>query len=287
MTEIKEITINIDGLKLSALSTGAGNKLSIKHRILCLHGWLDNANSFKPLLSLIQNAELVAIDLPGHGQSEHQSSIYSLATQAHIALSIADALGWNNFSIIGHSLGGCIAPFATAAAPAQIEKLILIEAAGPRSETPELLPGRLAQFHNDMCQPEKYKSRLFDSVDQAIESRLRANKMSEASARLIIERQLKQVDYRGQVKWQWRFDSKLRIASPSYFTEEQVQSVLGTIACPTLCILADDGYLTDRRETEQRLNCIEKCSVVTLPGHHHLHLDTPAPVADVINKFLE
>lgn len=40
--------------------------------ILCLHGYLDNSNSFKPLAPfLCQNSEyyLIAIDLPGHGLS--------------------------------------------------------------------------------------------------------------------------------------------------------------------------------------------------------------------------
>ncbi len=40
--------------------------------ILCLHGYLDNSNSFKPLAPFIcQNNEyyMIAIDLPGHGLS--------------------------------------------------------------------------------------------------------------------------------------------------------------------------------------------------------------------------
>lgn len=282
MTDTTEITIDIDGLKLSALSAISGSK----HKILCLHGWLDNANSFKPLLPLLNDAEIVAIDLPGHGYSDHQTSIYSLATQAHITLEVADALGWGKFTLIGHSLGGCIAPFATAASPERIENLIMIEAAGPRSERPESLPDRLTEFHRDMRKANKYKSRLFDSVDQAVESRLRVNSMSVASAKLIIDRQLLRVERDGSVKWQWRFDGKLRIASPSYFTEKQVQAVLNSINCQTLCILADEGYLTDRPETEERLSCIKKLSRITLPGHHHLHLDNPEPVATAINNFL-
>ena len=278
---IEEIFINADGLRLAALQTDSGQK----HRVLCIHGWLDNANSFKPLISQLHNTRTVAIDLPGHGHSDHQQTIYSLPAQAHTVLATADALGWDTFSIIGHSLGGCIAPFAVAASADRIENLVLIDAAGPRSEAPQSLPDRLGRFHRDMRQVTKYKSRLFDSIDQAIESRMRANQMSTDSARLIIERQLVQVEHNNEIKWKWRFDSKLRIASPSYFTEEQVQSVLMAITCPTLCILADDGHLTDRPETEARLNCIKKLSVIRMPGHHHLHLDNPAPVVNEINKF--
>ncbi len=282
MPETNEISLDVEGRKLAALKINNGKQ----HRILCIHGWLDNANSFKPLLPLVNNAEIVALDLPGHGHSEHHQSNYSLATEAHTILAAANSLNWDSFTLVGHSLGGCIAPFATVAAKDRIEKLVLIEAAGPRSEPPESLPSRLTQFHQDMSKPGKYKSRLFDSVEQAIESRLHANKMTHESARLIVERQLKEIHLDGKVKWQWRFDSKLRITSPSYFTESQVQSVLASIDCKVLCILADEGYLLDRAESDDRLKCIKDLTLKKLKGHHHLHLDNPQPVANEINQFL-
>lgn len=42
--------------------------------ILCLHGYLDNSNSFRPLAPyLCQNNQyyMIAIDLPGHGLSSY------------------------------------------------------------------------------------------------------------------------------------------------------------------------------------------------------------------------
>lgn len=281
--DVNTLSLEVDGRKLTGLTGKSGSQ----HRILCIHGWLDNANSFKPLLPLINNAEIVALDLPGHGHSDHQREIYSLAAQAHTVLAAADALNWKSFTLAGHSLGGCIAPFATVAAKDRIEKLVLIEAAGPMSEPPESLPARLARFHEDMSAPDKYRSRVFDSIEQAVESRLRANKMTHDSARLIVERQLKEVHIDGSVKWQWRFDSKLRTTSPHYFTEGQVQSVLTAIDCPVLCILADEGYVLQRKESEARLDCIKDLSLKKLKGHHHLHLDNPQAVADEINQFLK
>ncbi len=278
----QDIHIRLADSQVAALRLHTG----ARHRILCVHGWLDNANSFFPLLPLLNDAEIIAIDLPGHGYSDHQKSIYSVAASSHTVLAVAKALGWDTFTLVGHSLGGCIAPFSTVAAPQAIDKLVLIEAAGPRSETADELPERLKNFHCDMSAPKKYQSRLFDSIEQAIASRLRANKMTPESARLIVERQLEEVQQTSGKKWQWRFDKQLRITSPSYFTEEQVQSVLGAISCPTLSILAADGYLNDRQETNERLDKIPDCEVVTLPGHHHLHLDNPQPVADEINRFL-
>lgn len=284
---ISEIKIQLDGYSLAGLSLSTAKEN--KHRILCVHGWLDNANSFLPLLPLIDNADIIAIDLPGHGYSAHQNSIYTVAEQSHTLIAVADALGWDTFTLVGHSLGGCIAPFTTTAAKERINQLVLIEALGPRSESAAELPDRLKRYHDDRNAPLKYQSRQFDSVDQAIASRLRANKMKPESARLIVERQLQTVtdSSDNSRKWQWRFDKWLRVASPIYFTEEQVQAVLSGINCPVLCILAEDGYLTDRSETMERLEKISDHTLINLPGNHHLHLDEPQPVADEINTFLQ
>jgi pimeloyl-ACP methyl ester carboxylesterase len=48
-------------------------------KILCLHGWLDNAASFNRLAPLLleqeqqQPMEILALDFPGHGLSGHKS----------------------------------------------------------------------------------------------------------------------------------------------------------------------------------------------------------------------
>jgi len=55
------------------LVTGAGTLRGLRWgrsgdaSILALHGWLDNAASFARLAPLLMDADVVAIDLPGHG----------------------------------------------------------------------------------------------------------------------------------------------------------------------------------------------------------------------------
>ena len=51
---------------IGALRTGRAGA----PKLLALHGWLDNAASFLPLLPYLGEFELVALDLPGHGGSE-------------------------------------------------------------------------------------------------------------------------------------------------------------------------------------------------------------------------
>uniref|UniRef100_A0A8C9HD83 AB hydrolase-1 domain-containing protein n=1 Tax=Piliocolobus tephrosceles TaxID=591936 RepID=A0A8C9HD83_9PRIM len=77
--------------------------------VLCLHGWLDNANSFDRLIPLLpQDFYYVAMDFGGHGLSSHYSPgvpYYQQTFVSEIRRVVAD-LKWNRFSILGHSFGG-------------------------------------------------------------------------------------------------------------------------------------------------------------------------------------
>ena len=101
-------------------------------RVLALHGWLDNAASFLPMAPFLDGLELVAIDLPGHGRSAHlpPGADYSFAGTIASVLDVADALGWERFALLGHSMGAGIASLAAAACPQRIDKLVAIEALG-------------------------------------------------------------------------------------------------------------------------------------------------------------
>ena len=94
-------------------------------RFIALHGWLDNAASFLPLLPHLPELDLLLLDFPGHGHSAHlpPGAEYGLATHLHAVLDAADALGWDRFGILGHSMGAAIAALAAAAVPARVERL--------------------------------------------------------------------------------------------------------------------------------------------------------------------
>ena len=60
------------GLSLRGLQWGDP---TAPHKMLCVHGYMDNAMSFATLAPLLlqdgRRLHIVAVDLPGHGQSDH------------------------------------------------------------------------------------------------------------------------------------------------------------------------------------------------------------------------
>jgi len=278
------IELEVDGQRIAGIRHHDATRAT--QRVLCLHGWLDNAASFVPLMPHLPGLDLVAIDLPGHGHSAHpthcRSRGYTLFDSVACVHGVLDALGWERCHLLGHSMGGCIAPVLAVAAPERLDRLMLLDASGPLTEPADALPARLTRALQDRVAPERFSSRTFTDIDQAIDARLKAATMTRSAARLIVERQLVAVEG----GWRWRFDPALRYASWQYQTEQQVQAVLAAIACPTLTVIAERGFLAGRADTEARLSCLAARQAVTLPGHHHVHMDTPEPVAAAINRFL-
>jgi len=100
----KNIWIQTPDLKLAARAWGPADGKPV----LGLHGWLDNAASFDALAPMLEDIRLVALDFPGHGWSDHRphNSWYYLADYTADIQRVAAALGWDRFSLLGHSLGG-------------------------------------------------------------------------------------------------------------------------------------------------------------------------------------
>ena len=256
-------------------------------RVLALHGWLDNAASFVPLAAHLPGIELVAPDLPGHGRSAHlpPGADYSFAGAVHDALDIADALGWDRFALLGHSMGAGIASLVAAACPQRIERLVAIEALGALPEAPENTVSRLRDaVAAGRALPGK-RLRVFADLDAPVRARAmgRVVAVSEGAARLLVERGVRPV----AGGWEWSSDPRLTLPTMVRMTEAQVRALVAGIECPTRVVYADppQPYLPEPRRSEHAA-LLPDGERIVLPGSHHLHMEQPEAVAAAIGGFL-
>ena len=275
----EELRLQATYLNLAARVWGPQQGLPV----LALHGWLDNAASFDGLAPLLPDCRLVALDLPGHGLSDWRPAgvHYHFVDFVPDVLMAADALGWDRFTLLGHSLGAAVACFVAATQPQRIQRLVLIESPGPLSGEPAQAPGQLAE---SMAQMQRLKGKrlpIYEGYEQAAKSRQLAGDLSYPAALTLAKRGLAPVDG-GFV---WRSDPSLKLKSPSYLTEEQVLAFLSAIRAPTLLIQAESGYWVHREILARRLQQLPQLCLKMLLGGHHLHLDDPEPVAAVIADF--
>ena len=278
---LREIALDSPRGELAALRGGtAGGP-----RLLCLHGWLDNAASFLPLAPHLREFDLVALDLPGHGASAHRAPgyDYAFADWVHDVLDAMDALGWPQADLLGHSMGGAIATAVAAAAPDRVRRLALVEALGPISADPAQAGQRLRDAVAARRALAPRAGRVIPDLETAVAARLAASRMTPEAARLIVERNLRPVEG----GYAWRSDPRLTLPSALRLAEATVQSLLRAIEAPVLVLAADPSppyFAADVREA--RLACLADGRAVVLDGGHHLHMEQAARVAAPLLDFL-
>ena len=259
-------------------------------RVLALHGWLDNAASFVPLAPHLGALDLVAIDQPGHGRSAHLApgADYSFAGALAAVLDVADALGWERFALLGHSMGAGIASLLAAACPARVERLVAIEALGALADTAERTVPRLREAVAAQRALAGKQLRVFPDIDSAVRARATASRvpgsgLDEALVRLLVERGLRAVDG-GYV---WSSDPRLTLPTLVRMTEPQVEALVAGIDCPVRAIFAEPAqpYLPDALR-RRRAALLPRGELVVLRGGHHLHMQQPEEVAAAIGGFL-
>tara|TARA_Y100001960_G_scaffold286651_1_gene324141 strand:- start:30 stop:674 length:645 start_codon:yes stop_codon:yes gene_type:complete len=207
---------------------------------------------------------------------------YHLMDYVPAVLEAADALGFTSILIMGHSLGGAIAGLTAVAAPERVQAMILIEGLGPLSESEAKLPARLRDSVSGYARVHKRTAPVYLDIETLVSSRARIGPMSNASARLLIERNVHQHDD----GYRWRSDPRLRLDSPVFLTEPQVLACLKAIAQPTQVLLGNDGMLSKRETLGPRLEALNSADVRWLDGAHHLHMDHPEAIAAAAADFL-
>jgi pimeloyl-ACP methyl ester carboxylesterase len=255
-----------------------------EHKVIALHGWLDNAASFDRLAPLLYNCHLVALDAPGHGLSDHKSpqATYNIWDDLLDILAVADQLNWHDFTLVGHSRGAIISVLLAAAAPARIKSLVLLDGIWAQGVKIEDTAKQLAQFIEGNRAAKVKKGPVYRTVEAAVDMRSQASSMCSESARLIVERGLKLVDG----GFTWRTDPRLLTASAFKMTDQHNHALMDAVAAPILLLLAEQGLGANPLILQQ----VKQYSLIEhqlLPGSHHFHMEQPAEdIAERIIEFL-
>lgn len=98
------------------------------HRVIGLHGWFGHAQGWGPFAQHLNGRDFsyALMDQRGYGGMRGAGGPYTVEQIAQDALALADHLGWQRFSIMGHSMGGVSIQKALVAAPARVRALVAI-----------------------------------------------------------------------------------------------------------------------------------------------------------------
>ena len=107
----------------------------------CWQNFLEN------IPHVAQSRRVVALDLPGFGDSELPSKRITISYYAGVVQEVCERLELERVAVVGNSMGGFIAAELTIQQPVRVERLVLISAAGISSSNvyrmPTLTVGRI------------------------------------------------------------------------------------------------------------------------------------------------
>jgi pimeloyl-ACP methyl ester carboxylesterase len=116
-------TAEIDGVQLHYLTAGHGPA------VILLHGFAQTSRMWKPIIPLLaERFTVIAPDLPGIGDSGIPANGLDMKTSAIRIHALARSLGVEKARVVGHDIGLMVAYAYAAQFPAEVEKLVVMDA---------------------------------------------------------------------------------------------------------------------------------------------------------------
>ncbi len=266
--------VEAGGLTFDVLEAGAGGR-----PLFLEHGFCGAKEDFADVLVPLAERgwHVVAPDLRGHGSSEHPrgESAYTLATFTDDVLALADVLGWETMTLVGHSMGGMIAQVIAIDHGERLDGLVLMDTGhGPvRGIDPDML-----ELGKQVVRSEGLGTlvELMKSVDPL---------STPAHERLLRERP----------GFREFTDNKTLVCSPEMWlsvagamvSQEDRLADLSRISVPTLVIVGeqDEVFLGDSQRMADR---IPGAALAVIPdAGHSPHVENPDAWWAVLLTFLE
>ena len=233
--------------------------------ILLIHGAGVSARSWSLQLENLGHAlQVLAIDLPGHGESDPIDKA-TLEAYAEAARSLLDALGSGPVVVAGHSLGGAVAQVLGAHHPEAVKGLVLLSTCVKLPET----DGRLQSFYRYL--PAPIRKVLFLWVAKKI-------LFSPSASRQAVLLGMKEI-------LTCRPETTLRDVAAAQTMD--LQKVAEKLHVPTLILCGDRDKLTPLALSDQLNELIPGSRLVIVKGAGHmLPLEAPGRVNQELLDFV-
>jgi len=244
----------------------------------CWQNWLEN------IPHLAEANRVVAMDLPGFGQSPMPAERISIEGYARGLDELCDALGIENAPVVGNSMGGFVGAQLGVAHPERVSRLVLVSAAG--------LSTKYLGFSTEF-----YRRRTVRAFARATNAYAT---IPEARVETLVRRRrLRRAVLKPVVKYPERLPAPLcaelmrgsgRPAAP-YATDAIMQydfrDCVRRIACPTLIVWGEDDRIVPVDAADAYERAIPEARKVVFPETGHVPmLERPSAFNALLDDFL-
>jgi pimeloyl-ACP methyl ester carboxylesterase len=122
--QVESHDLTVNGITLHYLQSGHGHGTPI----ILLHGYTQTSHMWLPLMAQLDNRTVIAVDLPGAGDSSIPATGYDKKTMAQDIHALTQALGYHKVQLVGHDIGLMVAYAYAAQYPQEVQSLTLMDA---------------------------------------------------------------------------------------------------------------------------------------------------------------
>jgi pimeloyl-ACP methyl ester carboxylesterase len=260
------------------------------HTVLLIHGFLDNAWTWEPLVEAGLGAgdyRLVAPDLRGHGDSDWigPGGYYHFIDYLADVHDLVGKLGARTLSIVGHSMGGSVASYYTGTYPERVHRLALLEGLGP-PETTGTPPERVRAWLAAWEAVRQKSPRSYASVAEAAERLVRHDPLLPPALALKVAEQGTTPALGGRVRF--KHDPLHVTPGPHGFNLEFAMGYWRNVSCPTLIVDGSESrFRHAEEEAARRRGAFAHGRHLIIDGAGHMmQRHQPARLAAALNDFL-
>ncbi len=126
-TTLSHHVLQVDRLPVHFARAGSGQTL------LLIHGWGAEIASFGMIPSILaKRFDVVALDLPGFGQTPLPDRVWGTEDYANLVVEFMRQMNLGCVTLVGHSFGGKTSIAVSAHHPEHVKKVVLVDSAGIR-----------------------------------------------------------------------------------------------------------------------------------------------------------
>lgn len=245
--------LEASGQETRVLQTGAGSP------VVVLHGWGGRIESMAPVIDCLRASfRVIALDLPGFGQSPVPEGTWGTADYAGFLRNALMGLEIEHAHFVGHSFGAKTSLYLAATQPEVVDKLLLVGSSG-------------------LTSPPSMKAR--------------AKRLASKGARAVgtlgpLGRTLKEAAYRRLASEDYRNAGPMRSTFVKVVNED-LSDLLGSIKASTLLVWGTEDDAVPVSHALKMEEAIPDAGLVLFEGAGHFaYLDEPQRFCRVARHFL-
>lgn len=253
----KDKWTKVEGTKIRYYDIGDHKS---KEALVLVHCWTCNIEFWKDSYNAFPNHRVIALDLPGHGQSDKPKIDYSIDYFARSVDAVLKKAGVEKAVLAGHSMGTPIIRKYYELYPAKTAGLIIVDGAllpyGNREELERFFAPLIADFKTNA---PKFLDGMLPTSDEKLRSYIRSSMLSTP-------------DYVAT--------SAMKLMNNDSYEKH------GAMNVPVLAVMAPSPYWPKDLEAKYK-EVAPNLEFIMWPGtSHFLHMERPKEFNEAVGAFI-